>query len=285
MMIRWTRGEALGKGGFGFVSIAKTHQSESSLIPPLIAVKSAKDDITTENGEKLYNILLEYASGGCLADRIVPKKGMPEMIVSRCTKSILTALVHIHKLGYIHCDVKPHNVLLSERGDAKLADFGSCVSIDDGKSCDFRGTVVYAAPESIARQKFVPESDIWALGCSVLQMLTGKSPWVFDKRTEVKDALFRIGCSGDIPEIPTNNKISKEAKDFLRKCLVKDPTARWKADMLIDHPFVQKADHHHLTAGSGSDCSTQRHVSSRLSHLGIHSIVPHCFHVPKVQAC
>ncbi|GFP89156.1 mitogen-activated protein kinase kinase kinase npk1 [Phtheirospermum japonicum] len=206
---------------------------------------------------------------------------MPEMIMSRCTKSILTALVHIHKLGYVHCDVKPHNVLLSERGHAKLVDFGSCVSIDAGKSyagksCDFRGTVVYAAPESIARQKFVPESDIWALGCSVLQMLTGKSPWVFDKKTEVKDALFRIGCS--IPEIPTNNKISKEAKDFLRKCLVKDPTARWKADMLIDHPFVQKPDHP-LTA---SNCSTH-HQHQR--HHGIHSIVPHCFHVPKVQAC
>ncbi|KAL3635767.1 hypothetical protein CASFOL_020314 [Castilleja foliolosa] len=298
MNMQWTRGETLGKGGFGFVSIAKTHQqpeSDQSIIPPLIAVKSAKfseseslckekqflekfkgcpsilgcfgDEITTENGEKLYNILIEYASGGCLFDRIIPKKGLPEMIVSRCAKSILSALVHIHKLGYIHCDVKPHNVLLFGDGlDAKLADFGSCLSIDEGKgkSCEFRGTVIYAAPESISRQKFVPESDIWGLGCSVLHMLTGKAPWVFDKKTDVKDALFKIGCSSELPEIPTNNKISKEARDFLKKCLVKDPTARWKADMLIDHPFVKSKCHHHRR---------------------IHSIVPHCFHIPKVQAC
>ncbi|KAL3634267.1 hypothetical protein CASFOL_021321 [Castilleja foliolosa] len=302
-MMQWTRGATVGKGGFGFVSVAKTHQPESSgnrNIPTVIAVKSAKysesdsllkekefldkfkgcpsilgcfgDDITTENGVKLYNILMEYASGGCLADHIVPKKGMAEIIVRRCTKSILMALVHIHRLGYIYCDVKPHNVLLNARGDAMLADFGSCLSVDDSKSSDFRGTVLYSAPESIARQKFVPESDIWALGCSVLHMLTGKSPWVFDKNTDVKDALFRIGCSSDIPEIPTSNKISKEARDFLKKCLVKDPTARWKADMLIDHPFVKSRRQHHVS-------------SSRSSHLGIHSIVPHCFHIPKVQAC
>ncbi|KAL3631519.1 hypothetical protein CASFOL_024503 [Castilleja foliolosa] len=293
--MQWTRGATIGKGGFGFVSIAKTRQPESignPTIPSLIAVKSANysesesllkekeflvkfkgcpsilgcfgDDITTENGVKLYNILIEYASKGCLADRIDPKKGLPEVFVSRCSKSILSALVHIHRLGYIHCDVKPHNVLVDERGDVKLADFGSCLSIEEGKSCDFRGTVLYAAPESIARGKFVPESDIWALGCSVLHMLTGKSPWIFDKKTDVKDALFKIGCSSELPEIPTSNKISKEAKDFLKKCLVKDPMARWKADMLIDHPFVKSKCHHHRR---------------------IHSIVPHCFHIPKVQAC
>ncbi|GFP92113.1 mitogen-activated protein kinase kinase kinase npk1 [Phtheirospermum japonicum] len=308
--LQWTRGETLGKGGFGFVSIAKTHQSESGgnnhhlPIPPLIAVKSSilsesktlwmekgllekfkgcpsiircfGDDITTtDTGEKFYNILLEYASGGCLADHIVPKKGMPENMVSRCTKSILTALVHIHKLGYVHCDVKPHNMLLVG-GDAKLADFGTCTSIDDGKFCAFRGTVVYAAPESIAWNKFVPESDIWGLGCSVLQMLTGKPPWVLDDRR--KDVLFKIGSSTEIPTY--SKKISKEAKDFLSKCLVKDPTARWKADMLLDHPFVKK-----VTA-SRSNCSSRNHiVSSRLSHRGMHAILPHCFHVPKVQVC
>ncbi|KAK6162941.1 hypothetical protein DH2020_002782 [Rehmannia glutinosa] len=305
--MHWTRGETLGKGGFGFVSIAKTHQE--SHLPPLVAVKSAKlsesgslskekelldkfqncpsilrcfgDDVTTENNEKLYNILLEYASGGCLVDRI-HLKGLPENIVSRYTKSILKALIHIHKFGYVHCDVKPHNVLLvGDDQDAKLADFGSCKCWRDdiGKSCDFRGTVIYAAPESISRQEYVPESDVWALGCTVLQMLTGKSPWVIDRKTmEAKDVLFKIGCSNDIPEIQ-RHKISKEAKDFLKKCLVKDPRARWTADMLLDHPFLKMADHH-LTARNRS----HHHVSTRRLSHGIHSLVPHCFHVPKVHA-
>ncbi|GER41588.1 protein kinase-like protein [Striga asiatica] len=302
----WVRGETLGKGGFGFASIATTNQDNN--LPPLIAVKSAKcseceslrkeeelleklqscpsilrcfgDSITTENGEKLYNILLEYASGGCLVDHI-NIKGLPEITVSRCTKSILTALFHIHKAGYIHCDVKPHNVLLVGQ-DAKLADLGSCCKtrFNENSSCDdFRGTVMYAAPESIAQQKYLPESDVWALGCSVLHMLTGKSPWTFDSKAQPKDVLFKIGCSDQIPQIPTNNRISKEAKDFMAKCLVKDPTARWKVDMLLDHPFVNKADRP-TVAGKYH----QHHHHHRLSH-GIHSLVPHCFHHPKVQAC
>ncbi|KAI3444999.1 hypothetical protein Pfo_001664 [Paulownia fortunei] len=316
-----------GDWWFCIVSIAKTHQEsgDTNHLPPVVAVKSAKvseskslskekelldkfktcpcilrcfgDDVTTEKGQQLYNILLEYASGGCLADRI--GKGLPEHIVSHYTKSVLTALVHIHKLGYVHCDIKPHNVLLVKQAcddsstknkgrsplieDVKLADFGSCkrCADDPQEEGDFRGTVLYAAPESITRQEYVPESDVWALACTVLQMLTGKSPWVFDKKVEAKDVLFKIGCSNDIPEIPSNKKVSKEAKDFLKKCLVKDPTARWKAEMLLDHPFVKMAE---LTAGnSSSHHHHHHHLSSRLSH-GIHSLVPHCFHVPKTDA-
>ncbi|KAL7120585.1 hypothetical protein ACP275_02G130900 [Erythranthe tilingii] len=322
----WTRGEKLGEGSFGFVSIARStsrHQQASGL-PALMAVKSAKEsdskslskekdlldkfkgcssilrcfreDYTTENGQQLYNILLEYASGGCLIDRITTakvgeRKALPEKMVSRYTKSILTALSHIHKLGYVHCDVKPHNILLfkqtNEDGDyweeeAKLADFGSCVRFaDEGNNGDFRGTVLYAAPESISRQIYVPESDVWSLGCTVLHMLTGNSPWTFDKKVTAEDVLFKIGCSDAIPEIPTTKKISKDAQDFLKRCFVKDPTARWTADMLLNHPFIKNHNRHHRRRHHHG------HLSSRFSH-GIHSLVPHCFHVPKsatVHAC
>ncbi|KAL3819782.1 hypothetical protein ACJIZ3_005687 [Penstemon smallii] len=290
----WTRGEILGKGGFAFVSKAKTHQErghENRPLPPIIAVKSARvseskpllkekelldqfkacpcilrcygDDHTTENGQQLYNILLEYASGGCLADRITDK-GLPEHVVKHHVKSMLTALGHIHKMGYVHCDVKPHNVLIVKEGTnqdevAKLADFGSAkksrpTTEEEQEDGGFRGTVLYAAPESISLQEYLPESDVWALGCTVLHMLTGKAPWKFDKKAQAKDVLFKIGCSNDIPEIPTGKKISEEAKDFVRKCLVKDPRARWRVDMLLDHPFLKmptvgsRHHHHHLSA-------------------------------------
>ncbi|CAA0814289.1 mitogen-activated protein kinase kinase kinase 21 [Striga hermonthica] len=192
----WVRGETLGKGGFGFVSIAKTMQDHN--LPSLIAVKSAKfseseslkkekelldkfqscpsilrcfgDEITAENGEKLYNILLEYASGGCLVDHITVK-GLPEITVSRCAKSILTALLHIHKAGYVHCDVKPHNVLLVGQ-DVKLADLGSCcckTSFVDGNSrCDdFRGTRGYVRGPGVDS----PAEVLAGVGCLGLGLL------------------------------------------------------------------------------------------------------------------
>ncbi|KAL2457886.1 mitogen-activated protein kinase kinase kinase 19 [Abeliophyllum distichum] len=267
----WNRGKTIGRGGFGLVSIANVQHQTGDQFPPIIAVKTAKvsasnslveekklldlfkecpcilhcfgDDVTTEENEELYNIELEYASGGCLADR----KGLPDNIVRQHTKSILIALSHVHKLGYVHCDVKPHNVLLvadslhsRNKGIgeiAKLADFGSAKNIkDDQDNKEFRGTVLYAAPESIIHQEYQPESDIWALGCTVLHMITGKSPWKVEKRAKAEDVLYKIGCSHELPDIPS--KASKEAKDFLKKCLIKNPKERWTADMLLSHPFL-----------------------------------------------
>lgn len=309
--MHWTRGQTLGAGGFGFVSMAEIHRDSGDdlNIPAVVAVKSAKaskaksltkekellekfrscpcilhcfgDQLTTENGEHLYNILLEYAPGGCLSDLIhaAAGRGLLEAVVSHHARSIATALAHIHKLGYVHCDVKPQNVLLVG-GDSKLADFGSCRRIGeidgDDKNQGFRGTVLYAAPESIARDEYSPESDVWALGCTVLHMLTGKAPWKLGKEAAAKDVLMMIGCSKEIPAIPTGKKISEEAKDFLRRCFVKDPTARWKAASLLDHPFLKVDDdhrhrhhhHHHL------------HLSSRLQWL-----LPQCFHAAAVHAC
>ncbi|KAG6407943.1 hypothetical protein SASPL_130944 [Salvia splendens] len=165
------------------------------------------DQITTENGRNLYNIILEYAPGGSLADKILAK-GLPEDVVSHHAKSISTALVHIHKLGYVHCDVKPHNQ-------------------------GFRGTVLYAAPESISRLEYSAAADVWALGCTVLNMLTGRAPWEIRKDATATDVLMMIGVSGEIP-----NVISEEAKDFLRKCFVKNPAARCRAESLLRHPFL-----------------------------------------------
>lgn len=326
MKMHWIRGETLGRGGFAFVSKGITQQEQgvgcsSSNFPPIIAVKSSKsseskslvkekkmfdsldncpfvircfgDETTKEDGQELYNILLEYASGGCLVDIIKSccGRGLPEPVVRHHTRSILTALSHMHRLGYVHCDIKPQNILIvkevdgrsnvktSSRETAKLADLGSAIDVrggnDDQDDRGFRGTVLYAAPESITHKTYVPQSDVWSLGCTVLYMLTGKSPWEFDNRTTATDVMMTIGCSDQIPKIPCAKKISKEAIDFLKKCFVKDPASRCTAEALLDHPFVKIRNSH--VAGKCS--SHHHHLTSRLSHSIINSLVSSCFHV------
>ncbi|MFS8000699.1 putative mitogen-activated protein kinase kinase kinase STE-STE11 family [Helianthus anomalus] len=138
--VSWFRGVMIGKGSFGcvFITNFKNDKSRYSLYPPVMAVKSAEvsasgsiqkekgvmdnisgcpyvikcfgEEITNgESGRMVYNMLLEYASGGTLADVIKSSngKGLPELEVRRHARTILRGLSHIHKRGYVHCDLKP----------------------------------------------------------------------------------------------------------------------------------------------------------------------------------
>ncbi|CAL5432126.1 unnamed protein product [Camellia sinensis] len=270
----WRRGKILGKGGSAMVYLAAVVSPPRSneLLPSLMAAKSAPvnnsqllsieresfsqfegcphilrcfgDDITIEDGEQWYNILLEYAAGGSLADRIQSYgRGLPETEVRQYTNSVLLGLSYIHNKGYVHCDIKPHNILLvDEKDDLSIDLNGKMNRVQErtAKIADLGGTALYMAPESIRHEDYEPEADIWALGCTILELLTGKEPWKCDRNTERVTILFKIASTQEIPEIPSG--FSEEAEDFLKKCLVRDPKSRWSADMLLGHPFVSAAD-------------------------------------------
>ncbi|KAF8379214.1 hypothetical protein HHK36_028644 [Tetracentron sinense] len=283
---RWMRGETIGRGSFGTVSVAITRPINKLPlhIPPLMAVKSAEislshslqkemkilsqlrdcpqivrcygDDITIENGILVYNVLLEYASGGSLADRIGNSGvGLPEIEVRRFTRSLLQGLSHIHGRGCVHCDIKPQNILLVASSSSpnsskkrrmseeivKIADFGLAKKVGQKRKrtdsgLNMRGTPMYISPESVVYNEHEPHSDIWALGCTVVEMITGKPAWNIAQDTTVFALLHLIGYSQELPDIP--GEMSKEAQDFVMKCLVRDSKYRWTADMLLSHPFV-----------------------------------------------
>ncbi|KAB1214432.1 Mitogen-activated protein kinase kinase kinase 2 [Morella rubra] len=208
-----------------------------------------------ENGQMVYNLLLEYASGGTLADLIEKSGacGLPESDVKRYTKSILEGLRHIHLCGYVHCDLKPENILLVPTTDtrntsvAKIGDFGlSKRSGQRKKRIDLdhclRGTPLYVAPEAMSEGLQEPPSDIWALGCVVCKMLTGKSPWDRAEEMSTEGLLSLIGDERELPKIPTG--ISQEAREFLKACLARKPAYRFKTEMLMDHPFLASVCEH-----------------------------------------
>ncbi|XP_055830396.1 mitogen-activated protein kinase kinase kinase 20-like [Solanum dulcamara] len=280
--IIWKRGRTLGKGGFAFVSLASTepHSDADPLIPSLIAVKSCifsrshslqeeteflrmcEDcpqvipcygvKVTQEDDILLYNLLLEYASAGSLADRLLnnhDELGLPEFQVRKHTKNVLLGLSFIHGKGIIHCDIKPHNILLTSDDDdddteevAKIADFGLSLTLE--QSCTqkqgLRGTKRYMAPESLLNQEYGPKADIWALGCMVYELITGTPLWESSNSDpKFDDVLHRIKY--EEPNLE-NDKLSTDAKDFLRNCLVKNPNTRWTADMLLNHSFLKSAE-------------------------------------------
>lgn len=205
------------------------------------------DGYSFENGGEYYNLFLEYAARGSLADHIKNHGGrLPESDVRRYTTSMLKGIRHIHGKGFVHCDIKLQNVLLFDNGDIKIADLGLARRTGDiekqskgEKSCEWRGTPLFMSPESVKDNVYDPPADIWSLGCAVVEMVTGKPAWNGQKGSEpnnIYSLLLRIGVGEELPEIP--DELSEDGKDFVRKCLVKDPTKRWKAEMLLKHPFI-----------------------------------------------
>ncbi|XP_059291650.1 mitogen-activated protein kinase kinase kinase 20-like [Lycium ferocissimum] len=280
--VAWYRGAMVGKGSFGCVYLAtlKNQKLNYSYLPTVMAVKSAEvsisgsiqkerevlnnikgcpyiircfgDETTTgKNGAMVYNLLLEYGSGGTLAERIEKfgSNGLCEFEVRNHTRSMLRGLNYIHDIGYVHCDMKPDNILLvpnsnegkkSTEFKAKIGDLGLAKreKVQSKKrrlEPYWRGTPMYLSPEAVSDNVQECPADIWALGCIVLEMLTGKPPWD-RKEDNAEDVLRKIGGGHELPRIPEN--LSKEAKDFLKGCFVRNPRYRWTAEMLLTHPFV-----------------------------------------------
>jgi len=130
-------------------------------------------------------IVLEYASGGSLADRLRISGALPPGEAVRIITQLADALAHLHARGIVHRDVKPSNVLFTARGELRLADFGVAARIgsrgtlgDDWEELRV-GTPPYAAPEqwTAPATSVNPAADVYALGVVLYELLTARLPW------------------------------------------------------------------------------------------------------------
>lgn len=221
--------------------LQREQQILSSLSGPhMVSYKGC--DVTMENSRLMYNLFIEYVPGGTLTDVIRTCGGRLEESVIGCyTQQVVLGLEYLHSLGFVHCDIKGRNILISEENGAKIADFGCAKWVDDKvekgtKMPKIGGTPMYMAPEVVRGEEQGFPCDIWALGCTVIEMATGGAPW--PKVSDPVSVLFQIACSGELPEFPSF--LSEQAKDFLDKCLRRSPKERWTASQLLKHPFLVK---------------------------------------------
>lgn len=213
-----------------------------------------------EGGQRMRNMFLEYMPGGSLSDLLKQFAGaqpLDEELIRSYTRSLVQGIDYLHCRGIVHCDIKAKNVLVGNApGCVKLADFGSAKHVDavelrkkeekletedlDLEDCVMRkvnGTPLWMAPEVVLQQEQGLPSDIWSLGCTVVEMATGRAPWA--QITDPFVALYRIGCTDEMPAVPAS--LSPEAHDFLARCFERNPRRRWTSAQLLEHPFLTAA--------------------------------------------
>lgn len=185
------------------------------------------------------HIILEYVENGSLANIIKPNKfgPFPESLVAVYIAQVLEGLVYLHEQGVIHRDIKGANILTTKEGLVKLADFGVATKLTeaDVNTHSVVGTPYWMAPEVIEMSGVCAASDIWSVGCTVIELLTCVPPY-YD--LQPMPALFRI-VQDEQPPIPDG--LSPDITDFLHQCFKKDAIQRPDAKTLLQHPWIQNS--------------------------------------------
>ncbi|XP_064645850.1 uncharacterized protein LOC135499120 [Lineus longissimus] len=197
----------------------------------------------TDVGSGKFYIGMEYMTGGSLAGKI-KKTPLPEDDLRHYTHQILCGVKFLHEKHIAHRDIKPANVLLSlDDPIIKLADFGISRKLEaslltHGATTAGKGTVQYMSPEATRgeddeKKGYGLKTDIWSVGCVVLEMAKGTRPW--SESINAGNLMFRIG-NGEAPPVAEN--VPGDVKDFLKKTFILVPKDRASADDLLEDKLL-----------------------------------------------
>ncbi|KAK3089007.1 hypothetical protein FSP39_000092 [Pinctada imbricata] len=269
----YLRGRVLGKGGFARCYelldlntnkvyagkiISKTRISKPHQRQKIMREVELQSDLKHKNVVEFHSyfedndnvyIVLENCSRKSLVHMLKQRKSLTESEVRYYLKQLVEGVKYIHSRNIIHRDLKLGNMLLNEKMELKIADFGLATRIgyEGEKKMTVCGTPNYIAPEVLQKRGHSYEADVWALGCVTYALLVGRPPF---ETSTLKETYVRI----------TNNNytlpqtMSASAQKFIQKCLNNEPDLRPTLDQLLQEDF--------FTAGfipkslSPSCCST-----------------------------
>ena len=253
--------EKVGNGG-----MATVYKAEDKVLKRNVAVKVLKDEFTTDeefikrfeieaqsaarlthpnivsiydvgSEDNLYYIVMELIRGKTLKEIIVEERGpLPWKWSVNVAIQIASALEMAHKNNIIHRDIKPHNIIITEDGIAKVTDFGIAKAVSNSTITAFGttiGSVHYFSPEHARGGYTDAKSDLYSLGVVMYEMVTGRVP--FDADTPVSVALKHMQEEPEEP-IELNPNLPSAVNRIIMKALKKDTTLRYQTatDMLAD---------------------------------------------------
>ncbi|CAI9780266.1 unnamed protein product [Fraxinus pennsylvanica] len=201
--------------------------------PNVISIVGAYEDAVA------VHVIMELCAGGELFDRIIQRGHYTERKAAELARIIVGVVEACHSLGVMHRDLKPENFLFvneQEESPLKTIDFGLSMFFKPGETfSDVVGSPYYVAPE-VLKKHYGQECDVWSAGVIIYILLSGVPPF-WD---ETEQGIFEQVLKGELDFVsePWPN-ISDNAKDLVRRMLVRDPKMRLTAHQVLCHPWVQ----------------------------------------------
>ena len=258
--------EKIGEGG-----MATVYKAKCNILKRYVAVKVLRDEFTTDeefikrfnteaqsaaslthpnivsiydvgHEENIYYIVMELVQGKTLKDIINEDGTLPWKWALNVSIQVASALEMAHRNSIVHRDIKPHNIIITEDGIAKVTDFGIAKAVSNSTITAFGttiGSVHYFSPEHARGGYTDAKSDLYSLGVVMYEMLTGRVP--FDADTPVSIALKHMQ-EKPIEPIKLNPTIPYAVNKIIMKAMEKDPNERYQSatEMLKDLSMALK---------------------------------------------
>ena len=172
-------------------------------------------------------LVMELVEGGTLRELLVERGPMPPHAVAAVLRPVLGGLAVAHHEGLVHRDVKPENVLISDDGEVKIADFGLVRAIAEAKITStsvILGTAAYLSPEQVSTGDAGPASDVYAVGILTYELLTGTTPFTGD--TALTVAYQRMDQDVAPPSTVIGG-VPKQFDDLVLRATARNPAERY----------------------------------------------------------
>ncbi|HZK86750.1 MAG TPA: protein kinase, partial [Syntrophomonas sp.] len=243
--------EIIGEGG-----MAKVYKAHCRLLDRIVAIKILKDEFSKDKGfvekfrtealsaarinhpnivniydvgqeDDIYYIVMEFVDGKTLKEVISNEAPLSVEHATDIAIMICDGVHHAHEKGIIHRDIKPHNILITEHGMVKVADFGVARAISNATITygnNIVGSVHYISPEQAKGEPVNRTTDIYSIGCVLYEMLTGRPP--FNAESAITVALKHIHDEVPSPR-KLNSNIPIALEGIILKAMQKSPSQRF----------------------------------------------------------